>query len=543
MISLVLFAQILGIIGWLLLVYSYYKDDIDKLLYIQIISSIFYCLSYLFLGAYSGLIVCFIELLKGIGYYKTDKDELIFFVTLPVYILTAIFTYDGIISLLPVIGSIIDGFSLTKNKNIATAGSIISNFLWLIYDIVILAFASALTDGVLVVSNCFLLLFGYSRLLKSNKLRIAQTRTFSKNVYNVISVLDKNTYGDEYTWTYEYEKNINTKNNDSVLTIKYRDQIVGYISYFVLNELEYNKIINSDIVLKEYDLNNVVKYRKNKKNYLIIDSINVKHEFQNHITINLIVKKLKSIIVKRYKQDYKIESIISISVDKFEKEVLEKAGFSEYKKYLNDKTLYMIDNQKIEEIYLKNIIKKSDYKIIYGDKIKDEMIKEIGLLDKKFFKEEHLWENEYQLQLFNKNKNSIIMLKYNNRLIGYLNYLVITKEKYEQMINSNVIVDEFTLDEVTKFYKSKKNYITINSIVIDKKHQDGYAVRLLTQKLKRILKKMNFNGYKIGGINSFAVSADGRKFLENLGFEKCKELEDNYYLYTLENNKLKDYLK
>ena len=132
MTNLILFAQILGIIGWLLLVYSYYKDDIDKLLYIQIISSIFYCLSYLFLGAYSGLIVCFIELLKGIGYYKTDKDELIFFVTLPVYILTAIFTYDGIISLLPVIGSIIDGFSLTKNKNIATAGSKISNFLWLI---------------------------------------------------------------------------------------------------------------------------------------------------------------------------------------------------------------------------------------------------------------------------------------------------------------------------------------------------------------------------------------------------------------------------
>lgn len=543
MIGLVLFAQILGIVGWLLLVYSYYKDDIDKLLYIQIISSIFYCLSYLFLGAYSGLLVCFIELLKGIGYYKTDKDELIFFITLPIYVLIAIFTYDGIISLLPVVGSLIDGFSLTKNKNIAIAGSIVSNFLWLIYDIIILAFASALTDGVLVVSNCFLLIFGYSRLLKSNKLRIAQTRTFSKNVYNVISALDKNTYGDEYTWSFEYEKNINTRNSDSILTIKYRDQIIGYISYFVLNELEYNKIINSDSILKEYNLNNIVKYQKNKKNYLIIDSINVKREFQNHITINLIVKKLKSIIVSKYKQNYKIESIISVSIDKFEQEVLDKAGFSEYKKYLDNSVLYMIDNKKIEEIYLKNIIKKSDYKIVYGENIKEDMIKEINFLDKKFFKEEHLWENDYQLQLFNKNKNSIIMVKYNNKCVGYLNFLVITKEKYEQMINSNTIVDEFSLDEVTTFYKSKKNYITINSVVIDKKHQDSYVVKLLTRKLKRVLKNMSFNGYKIAGINSFAVSKDGRKFLENLGFEKYKELEDNCSLYVLEHNELKKYLK
>ena len=70
-------AQVSSVLGWLLLVYSYYKDDIDKLLFIQIISSIFYCISYLFLGAYSGLLVCFVELLKGIGYYKTDSDNLI----------------------------------------------------------------------------------------------------------------------------------------------------------------------------------------------------------------------------------------------------------------------------------------------------------------------------------------------------------------------------------------------------------------------------------------------------------------------------------
>ena len=203
----------------------------------------------------------------------------------------------------------------------------------------------------------------------------------------------------------------------------------------------------------------------------------------------------------------------------------------------------MIDNKKIDELYLKDIIKKSDYKVYSGDKITEEMINEIRILDKKFFKEEHLWESDYQLQLFNKNKNSIIMVKYNNKCVGYLNYLVITKEKYEQMVNSNTIIDEFILDEVTTFYKSKKNYLTINSVVIDKKHQDSHVIKLLTKKLKRILKQMNSDKYKIAGINSFAVSTDGRKFLEKLGFEKKKELEDNYCLYVLENESLKKYLK
>lgn len=348
-----IFAQITAIIGWLLLVYSYYRDDIDELLFVQIISSIFYCLSYFLLGAYSGLIVCFLELLKSIAYYKTDKDEFIFFVTMPLYIFIGIFTYDGLISLLPVFGSLIDGFSLTKNKNIATVGSIISNILWLIYDIVLLAYVAAVTDGILVVSNTLLLIFGYSRLLKTNKLRIVQSRGFSKNIYNFIKMLDINSYGEENIWTFEYEKNINSKSGNSLLVIKINNNIVGYLNYFVLNEQEYLKIINSEQVVKDYDLNNVVQYQKNRKNYLVIDSINVKSSFQNSISIKMIVNKLKKLIQKKYSEGYKIECIISTAFTNFEKEVLESAGFSKYKEYSNKVNLYTLNKDTIEELCAK----------------------------------------------------------------------------------------------------------------------------------------------------------------------------------------------
>lgn len=539
---LVISAQVAAIIGWLLLVYSYYKNDIDELLFVQIISSIFYCISYFLLGATSGLIVCFIELLKCIGYYKTDKDELIFFVTLPIYILISIFTYDGFISLLPIIGSLIDGFSLTKNKNVATIGSIISNMLWLIYDIIILAFVAALTDGVLVVSNCLLLLFGYSRILKTNKLTIILSRGFNKNIHKAIHNLDINNYGEEYTWSFDYEKNINNKNNDSMLIIKYNNNIVGYLNYFVLSESEYLKIINSEEIIKEYDLNNIIKYRKNRKNYLVIDSINIKSQFQNHVSVDLIIKKLKKIIRKKHNEGYKIESIISVSFNKFEENVLKQAGFNKYKEYSNKEFLYVIDRKNIEDIYLKNMNNKSDYKTYQNEQIKDEMLKEIRILDEKFFGSEYLWDEDYQLQLFNKNKDSMIIVNYKNKLVGYLNYLVITEDKYNEMLNSNVIIDNFDIDEVTPFYKSKKNYITINSVVIDRKFQNGYVIKLLTRRLKKILKQKKADKYRIAGINAIAVSEDGKKILEYLGFIEYKVLDDGNHLYVLEGKNLKKYL-
>lgn len=540
---IVFFAQLTSIIGWLLLVYSYYKDDIDKLLYVQIISSVFYCISYLFLGAYSGLLVCFIELIKGIGYYKTDNDNFIFWISFPVYLIMAIFTFDGLISLLPIIGSIIDGFSLTKNKNIATAGSLISNVLWVIYDIAILAFASAATDALLVISNACLLIFGYSRVLKINKLRIVTGRNLSRMIYDAIYKLDRKNYGEEYTWSYNYEKALDKKNYDSHLLIKYHNEIVGYVSYYVITEEEYFKIINSDTIIKDYNIENITSYKKTKKNNLIIDSINIKHEYQNELSMNLIVKKIKSIIAKKYKADYIINSIISVAINEYERLTLEKAHFKLYKSYSNEAHLYMIDNKTIEEIYLKNVRKKNDYKIIENKNITEDLINQIKVLDKKFYKDEYIWDDIYQRKVFNKNKKSLIMVLYKNKVIGYLNYLVISKKLYDNMMTSNVITDTFDLDDIVELYKNKRNYVTINSIVIEKSHQNGYAIKMLTKRLKRRLKEYNNKNYKIGAMNAIAVSKDGQKVLENIGFEKNKVLDDDSILYVLHNERLKKYLK
>ena len=540
--TFVILAQVSSIIGWLLLIYSYYKDDIEKLLFIQIISSIFYCLSYFFLGAYSGLLVCFIELLKGIGYYKTDSDNLIFWGTLPVYVLMGIFTFDGIASLLPIIGSVIDGYTLTKNKTIATLGSFFANILWVVYDILILAYMTALTDSVIVVSNLCILLFGYSMILRINRLRFVQSRTFSKNVWNEICKLDTKSYGDDYLWSFDYSKMLVEKDPKSLLLIKYHNNIVGYINYAVLTSEEYMKIIESDNQIKEYNIDNVTMFKKSKKNYLIIDSINIKHEYQNDASMELIIKKIKNIIVSNYNLGYEIESIICPVVNKYEKDIMEKAGFVQHKNYSNNETLYIIDNKTIDKLYLNNVLKRNKFKVFVNEKVTEEMITSIEKLNTKMFGEKHLWNVEHQLELFNKNNKSMIVVTYNDKVVGYLNYLNITKEKFDEMLNSSLTTYNFSIDDIVSFRKRSKHYITINSIVIDKKFQNGYAIRLITRRFKRELTKLYNANYKIDSVGAIAFSEDGKKLFEKLGFVKVRELKNEDVLYLLANDNLNKFL-
>lgn len=151
--------QLIGIIAWFLIVFSYYRKNTDKILYFQIISTILWCIHYFLLGAYSGFFICVFEVIRDSLYYKTDKDDYIFLGSIPIYILYGIISYSGIVELLPIFSSTIDGFTLTKKKKIVVIGAVISYTIWVIYDIAVKSYSGAFTDGIVVLSNISILLF------------------------------------------------------------------------------------------------------------------------------------------------------------------------------------------------------------------------------------------------------------------------------------------------------------------------------------------------------------------------------------------------
>ena len=153
------FVQLLGLLAWLVLLLSYYRKDTNRILVFQIIATVLYCLHYFLLGAYSGLFICMVEVICDFLYYKTDKDDLIYKLSIPFRIFGGILSYQMFVDVLPIAASLIDGYSLTKKKDKVVFGAIVSYTLWVIYDIGVGSWSCAVTDGLVVLSNLSIIFF------------------------------------------------------------------------------------------------------------------------------------------------------------------------------------------------------------------------------------------------------------------------------------------------------------------------------------------------------------------------------------------------
>ena len=166
-----------------------------------------------------------------------------------------------------------------------------------------------------------------------------------------------------------------------------------------------------------------------------------------------------------------------------------------------------------------------NYKIV--DNI-EKYIKDIITIDDEFYDRNYLWTNEYQYQIYERNHNSFIAVELDNKLIGYLNYLSITKDKYNQILNSDTTIDSYELEDIIPF--SDNTYLTVNSIVILKEYQDGEVIKMINNEFKNTI----LNDPRIKGINGTAISDDGNKWFINMEFSHFKKLKDNNDLYIKE---------
>ena len=164
-------AQITSLLAWIFLIISYWKNKDDKLLYLQVISCVFFVLNYIFLGAYTGLFVVFFEIIRDYLYIKFEDDKKTFLYTLPVYALIGIFSYDGFWSLFSIFASLNDGYALIyKGKKVVILG-IVTYVLWLIYDIHYFSLPNVLAEGALIISNIMVLITGKKMInAKRNKI-------------------------------------------------------------------------------------------------------------------------------------------------------------------------------------------------------------------------------------------------------------------------------------------------------------------------------------------------------------------------------------
>ncbi|MDD5888121.1 MAG: YgjV family protein [bacterium] len=160
--------QFIGFVAWLFLVASYWRKKVNDVLILQVISCILFAIHYYLLGAMSGLYIVLFEAIRDFIYYKSDNDLKLFYCSLPIYVLIAVFCFNGIASVLPSLASLIDGFSLTGKKKFVVVGGILSYLVWIVYDFFCHSYVGMVTNFILVCSNILVLIKSFFEQKKVN---------------------------------------------------------------------------------------------------------------------------------------------------------------------------------------------------------------------------------------------------------------------------------------------------------------------------------------------------------------------------------------
>lgn len=145
-----IFAQVIGILAVLFLALSPQQKTKKKVLTFQSFSSILYAVQYALLGAFSAAATNTIGLIKNLVFYTyAKKDKNIPVLALIVYsviiIVAGILTFNGMISVIPIILSLFYAYGVWQsNLKIYRGIAVVEAIAWIIYNFAVGAYVSVI---------------------------------------------------------------------------------------------------------------------------------------------------------------------------------------------------------------------------------------------------------------------------------------------------------------------------------------------------------------------------------------------------------------
>jgi hypothetical protein len=145
-------------------------------------------------------------------------------------------------------------------------------------------------------------------------------------------------------------------------------------------------------------------------------------------------------------------------------------------------------------------------------------LKESILLDKDTYEDKDAGILELCLSWYQKNPLVYTVIKCNDEVIGYINFLPLKKSCY-MLYKSGKIHDwQIKPKDIDNYIPNNAYNCLLTSIVLKEEYRDGQTVKLLwngfLEKLQNF-KKQNIN---IDYVLADCVSDDGEKFVKKLGF-------------------------
>jgi len=162
-------AQLFGFIALIFLIISFQKNDKNKLLKYQIFSSLFFAIQYLCLNAITGCLMNLMTLVRNVIYKRFNNNTPVLYLlsVIVAMVVLSMFSYNGIISILPTVAVILYSIALwQKNLTITRCTEVISCSLFIIYNIKVLAITGLIST---IIEMFFAIVATYRFDMKKEK--------------------------------------------------------------------------------------------------------------------------------------------------------------------------------------------------------------------------------------------------------------------------------------------------------------------------------------------------------------------------------------
>ncbi len=176
---------------------------------------------------------------------------------------------------------------------------------------------------------------------------------------------------------------------------------------------------------------------------------------------------------------------------------------------------------------------------VYGRDRDEEIINDVLKLDQMAYPEYILGSYDSVSSRYRKNTDSYILAyNDNSKLVGYFCFFPVTDDAYEEILNSDYLVDDnLTYDDVEPWKLDGDNNVLIISIVILPEYREGKTICALSNAFAEFLSSKMESGISITSIVASAVSNDGVKVLNRWNFQEVKQLEEGYRLFACKGKK------
>lgn len=163
-------SQMFVILAALSLGFSYLTKDKKAIMILVTMTSVFYGIEYLLLGAFSGAITNVVSIIRNIWFYeeirKNKKSSVKSLVVLSLLlVLCGIITYDNIFSIIPIVATVLFTYSVWQDSNkVYRYLAIPTSIMWIVYNVICGSILGTLAESSMIVFE----IIGIIKLGKDN---------------------------------------------------------------------------------------------------------------------------------------------------------------------------------------------------------------------------------------------------------------------------------------------------------------------------------------------------------------------------------------